>query len=114
MATHITVQLDDAFRARFVVWRRGLSMNPDDGKRLAEIYLEELCQRLIRSGGPPPGAHEELTATPMRYWCEMAGGAWVAVIVGKPATLLSRSRVLRLVGLARRPPPEATPRTPPG
>ena len=89
-------------------------MDPVDAARLADIYLEEFCQRLIRHGGPPPGTSEEVSATPARYWCEMGGGAWAAFTLGRTTGLLSRSRVLRLVSVARRPPPEATPRTPPG
>jgi hypothetical protein len=110
---HITVEFDDAFRAAFADWRRGLSRNPLDRRRLADIFLEALCRRLIQFGGRPPGAVSQPGTRPQRWWCEMTGEVWAAYTIGEPTGVFSRSRVIRLVALERRPPPAPTPAPPP-
>ena len=114
MATHVRVELDDGFRAEFAAWQRGLTPDRTDRKRYAGIYLAELCQRLVRFGGYPAGARARLEPKPTRYWCELGGGMWAVYTVTEHTTLFTRSRVVRLVALERRPPPQTTPALPPG
>ena len=113
MATHVTVEFADLFRANIAVWRRGLSKDRGDRKRFADILLQELRQRLIRSGGKPEGVSKDESTSPPQYWCELAGNAWVVFTITDRTTLFTRFRVLRLLALERHPPPPATPGVPP-
>ena len=108
MATHVTVELSDEFRAEFAAWKRGLSPDRGDRQRYADIYLAELCRRLIRHGGYPHGARARPGTNPPRYSCELGGTAWVVYSVSERTTMFKRFLVVRLLSLERRPPPPAT------
>lgn len=105
----VIVQFDDAVRSTLTAWRDGLAADPQDARRLAGVFLDELKQRLVNAGGLPFGSAVDELTTPPTYWCELTGHAWVGYTITDAGRYFRRERVIRVLELQPAPPPSATP-----
>ena len=103
----VTIKVHDDFRPLYRRWVRSLSPNPLDAQLFAETYFQNLRDRLIASGGLPPGGIRDDRDGLASYWVELGGGAWVqCVVTGQTRRLLwVRTRTVELIGLGPLPPP---------
>src|SRR5262245_41503914 len=86
--------------------RHRLSDIPERRRILAEIYWDELVQRIVKNEGPPPGSLQDNTTSPTTYWCELSGQTWVQLLVrpDKRIRLIHTVREVLVINLADHPP----------
>ena len=110
----VVVNFHSTVRPRLTAWVLSLSADPADGRRFADVLLDELKRRLVRAGGLPAAAVRDDRTTPPTYWCELGGRAWVRYTLGDQKGVFGnvKSKLVEVIGLEQHPPAGATPSSP--
>ena len=103
----VTIKVHDDFRPLYRRWARSLSPNPLDAQLFAESYFQLFRERLIASGGSPPGTLRDDRDGRITCWVELGGGAWVRCASTDETGWFrwTRTRTVELIGLRLPPPP---------
>ena len=77
----VTVVPHEVVKSFIAAWRRRLSPDREERRRLARERWDEFVRRIVESEGPPTGSVEDASTTPTSFWCDWPGGGMAQIVV---------------------------------